>query len=587
MKAVVKEYNQGKWDLSGLAPHHKSPVYERRLKEIEEKFSVFEKNRSLLKNDVGVKDFYDMLHNYEEIIEDISKISHHAHLLFSADTLNAEARSIVARIDNLNARLANKIVFFDLWWKKDIDKKNAQRLLKDAGQLKYYLTRKRELAKYSLTEPEEKIIHIKDATGVGFIRKLYDIYTERFVFQLSIDGKKQSFTKPELTALFQSPDAVKRRGAYRALLTIYGANEDVLGELYRSVVLDWKNEGVDLRGYKSPLSIRNVLNDISDEVVDTLLSVCRQNRVIFQRFFKQKARILDMKKMSRYHIYAPVDTSFREHSFSEGVNLVLNALDAFSPRMAHLAERVLKEKHLDSEVRRGKRGGAFCATVSPSITPFVLVNYTGKRRDVFTLAHELGHAVHSQLAGDKSILIQQATLPLAELASVFSEMILLDELLETASQEEKRGLTAKQLDDLYATIMRQAYFTMFEKDAHQALEKGATMSEISKIYYENLNEQFGSEVTVSEKFKHEWTYIPHFYHTPFYTYAYSFGNLLTISLFKKCKEDGDFVENYLDILSAGGSKKPEALLKNAGIDIKSEDFWQNGFNYIKEISREL
>ncbi|MDH5687868.1 MAG: M3 family metallopeptidase, partial [Candidatus Bathyarchaeota archaeon] len=187
-----------------------------------------------------------------------------------------------------------------------------------------------------------------------------------------------------------------------------------------------------------------------------------------------------------------------------------------------------------------------------------------------------------------SVLVQQAPLPLAELASVFSEMVLLDKLLERVTQEEKRRLIARELDGLYATIVRQAYFTVFEKDAHDLIAKGATISEVSDIYHENLEEQFGGAVKVTEEFKHEWTYIPHFYHTPFYTYAYSFGNLLTVSLYQRYKKEGGrFVGDYINILSAGGSRNPESLLRECGIDIKAEECWQSGFDYIEERTQEL
>jgi len=582
------EYGLGRWDLSSLAPSHESPMFEQRLKEIDEEVSNFEKKRLSLKSDISSKAFYDILHLYEEIAEDASKIGHYAHLLFSSDTSEPKALSLVAGMDDLSAKIANRTMFLELWWKKAIDRKNAERLLENAGHLENYLSRQRKLAKYTLTEPEEKIINIKDTTGTGFIRKLYDQYTERFVFRITFDGKRRQLRKPELTALFHSPDPERRKGAYKSLLRVYSGNEDVLGELYRSVVLDWKNEAIDLRGYGSPISVRNILNDIPDEAVDTLLHVCRKNRDVFQRYFRQKAKMISIKKMSRYHIYAPIDASEVNYPFSDAVKLVLNSLESFSPRIALLARKVLDENHLDSELRRGKKGGAFCATASPRITPFVLVNYTGKQRDVFTLAHELGHAVHSQLASDESILVQQAPLPLAELASVFSEMILLDKLLERVSQQEKRTLIARELDELYATIMRQAYFTIFEKDAHDLFAKGATVSEVSDIYHENLEEQFGRAVKVTEEFRHEWTYIPHFYHTPFYTYAYSFGNLLTVSLYQTYKKEGTkFVGDFISILSAGGSRNPESLLRESGIDIRAEESWQRGFDYIEERTQEL
>ena len=583
----MKEYSLGTWDLSCLAPHHESSAFREKLKEIEEKVDEFEKKKSLLKNDIPSEDFYGIVRLCEELSEEMSKIGHYAHLLFASDTSNPKVRSLLAKVDEFNAKIANKTLFFNLWWKKGIDEQNAQRLLRDAGQLRHYLARQRELARYALSEPEEKIINIKDVTGVGFIRKLYDQYTERFVFQITVDGKKKKFLKPQIVSLFHSPDPNKRRAAYRSLLKVYGANEDVLGEIYRTVVLDWKNEAVDLRGYDSPISVRNVLNDVSDETVETLLNVCRKNRTVFQRYFKAKAKLLGMKKMSRYHIYAPISAEEKEYPFPEAVKLVLNALKGFSPEIAELAEKVLRENHLDSQVRKGKRGGAFCATASPSITPFVLVNYTGKQSDVFTLAHELGHAVHSLLAADKSILVQHAPLPLAELASIFSEMVLTERLYETASREEKVYLIARQLDDMYATIMRQAYFTVFEKDAHKTIAEGATVNEVSDIYYRNLKEQFGTALWLPENFRYEWTYIPHFYHTPFYTYAYSFGNLLTVAVYQKYLKDRTFVNQYIKILSAGGSENPEELLKKADINVKSEQFWQTGFDYIQKRTEEL
>jgi oligoendopeptidase F len=492
-------------------------------------------------------------------------------------------------LNDFSARITNRSLFFDLWWKKSIDEKNAERLLTDAAELGHYLRRSRELAKYTLTEPEEKVINIKDTTGVGFIRNFYDQYTERFEFRLVIDGEKKALTKPELIALFQSPDSEKREGAYRTLFEVYGGNEDILGELYNNVVRDWKNEGVHLRGYDTPIMIRNIANDIPDNVVETLLSVCQRNRHVFQRYFEQKAQLLGMEKMSRYHIYAPMNGQSDETiPFSQAVELVLTSLNAFTPQMSTLAHRVLEENHVDSEVRKGKRSGAFCATASPNITPYILMSYTGRQRSVFTLAHELGHAIHSQLAADKSILVQQAPLPLAELASVFAEMIVTENVFKTASNEEKKRLMVRQLDDMYATIMRQAYFTLFEQKAHEAIPNGATARDLSEIYLQDLKAQFGDSTDVPHEFTYEWTYVPHFYHTPFYTYAYSFGNLLTISLYQEYQLTGEkFISTYLDLLSSGGSQNPERLLKEYGIDIGTATFWQKGFDYIAQRVAEL
>jgi oligoendopeptidase F len=217
-----------------------------------------------------------------------------------------------------------------------------------------------------------------------------------------------------------------------------------------------------------------------------------------------------------------------------------------------------------------------------------LVNFTGKSRDVFTLAHELGHAVHSEAAQDRSILVQDAPLPLAETASTFSELLLYDNISNKISANEKKIMLSEKIDDLYATIMRQSFFTIFEKDAHEQIGQGTTIEEISKTYLKNLKEQFGNSISISDDFDIEWSCIPHFYHTPFYCYAYSFGNLLALSLFQRYKKEGKgFAPDYIEILGAGGSKKPEDLLAEHDLDIRSPKFWQEGFDYIKTQVKEL
>jgi oligoendopeptidase F len=571
------------WDLSQLAPHHDSPAFQETWQALQQGVQHFQARRSLLTDDVSSDSFYHTVHLYEEVVDGMSTLSHYASLLFASDTSDETTRSLVTRVNNYTAKIRNQLLFFTLWWKRGIDEQNARRLVEDAEGLKHYLTRSRRLARYALSEPEEKVINIKDTTGIDFVRNLYDQYTERFRFHATLDGAPKELLKPELTTYFHSPNPANRENAYRALLEVYGRNADILGELYRNVVVEWQNEG-DLRGYESPIAVRNIANDIPDAAVETLLAVCRKNKHVFQRYFEEKGALLGLKQMTRYHLYAPIDVLDEKRiAFDEAVKLVLRSLEGFSPKMAKLALNVLTENHVDAGVRKGKRSGAFCATASPRVTPYVLLNYTGRRRDVFTLAHELGHAVHSQLAADKSILVQHAPLPLAELASVFSEMIVLERTYETSAEQERKRLRIHELDDYYATILRQAYFTIFELDAHEAVSNGAPVSEISRVYSATLQEQFGGAVAVPEEFRFEWTYIPHFYHTPFYTYAYSFGNLLTVALYNQYKERGDaFIADYLDILASGGSKNPAGLLKAKGIDIQNEAFWQGGFDYIAD-----
>jgi oligoendopeptidase F len=344
-----------------------------------------------------------------------------------------------------------------------------------------------------------------------------------------------------------------------------------------------------MRHFSSPLAVRNLSNDIPDDVVDTLLGVCQDNISVFQRFFHLKARWLQLEQLRRYDIYAPVIKTEKKYGFSAAADMVFEAFQRFEPRIANLAQRVLDQNHLDSEVRRGKMSGAFCATVAPEITPWVLVNYQEKPDDVATLAHELGHAIHSQLAADHTLFTFHSSLPLAETASTFGEMLLVDHLLVTESDASVRQtMHFRQVDDAYATVMRQAYFAIFERQAHELVQQGATVDELSNVYLENLHNQFGDAVDVSDEFRWEWVSIPHIYQTPFYVYAYTFGQLLVLSLYQQYKVEGDtFKPRYLSLLSAGGSKSPEKILSDAGIDMHKGSFWQGGMDVIRGLVEQL
>jgi len=581
----MTEYQLSRWNLSELAKDPKSPEFQKQIKELEKQAEKFEKIKSALDSKIPSKKFLNILHQVEEISEKMSKIGGYASLSYSSDTQSDEATSLMTRMSKLGSEISNKILFFDLWWKIQVDEKNAKRLMKDAGELTEYLSHKRLFAKYALSEPEERIINTLDVTGISALVKLYDKITNAFEYKMKIGGKTKTMTREEITNYVRSTNPKIRETAYKTILTKYSENKGVVGEIYQNIVLNWKDEGIEIRGYKSPISMRNIGNDVDDKTIESLLSVCKNNASVFQKFFVQKAKMLNMKKLRRYDLYAPAAANIKEknYSYNKSVKLVLESLGKFSNTLEEYAKKVFNENHIDSEVRQGKRDGAFCSTLTPKITPYVLVNFTGKSRDVFTLAHELGHAVHSQAAQDRSILVQDAPLPLAETASTFSELLLYDNLSEKISDDEKKIMLSEKIDDLYATILRQSFFTIFEVDAHKQIGDGTTVDEISETYLQNLKTQFGNSVGLSEDFAIEWSCIPHFYHTPFYCYAYSFGNLLALSLFQRYKKEGkDFVPSYIDILAAGGSKKPEKLLAEHGFDIRSPKFWQEGFDYVKD-----
>ena len=581
----MSQYSLGRWNLSELTQDPKSPEFQKQIKNLEKQAKKFEQIKSKLDPAMTSRQFTGILKRIESIAEDMSKIGGYASLLYSSDTQSDDATSLMTRMSKLGSEISNKILFFDLWWKTQIDEKNARRLMANTGELAEYLSHKRLFAKYALSEPEERIINTLDVTGVSALVKLYDKITNAFEYKMKIGKKLKVMTREELTNYVRSTNPKIRETAYKTILTKYSQNKGVVGEIYQNIVLNWRNEGIEIRGYKSPISMRNIGNDVDDKTIDSLLLMCKKNSHVFQKFFLQKAKMLKMKKLRRYDLYAPAAANIKERSYSynKSVKLVFESFGAFSDVLEDYARKVFKEDHIDSAIRPGKRDGAFCSTLTPKITPFVLVNFTGKSRDLFTLAHELGHAVHSQTAQNRSILVQDAPLPLAETASTFSELLLYDNLSDKISDNEKKIMLSEKIDDLYATILRQSFFTIFEVDAHKQIGNGTTIDELSKTYMKNLEMQFGDSVSLSEDFGVEWSCIPHFYHTPFYCYAYSFGNLLALSLFQRYKKEGkDFVPAYISILAAGGSKKPEKLLSEYGFDIRSPKFWQEGFDYVQD-----
>ena len=593
-----KTRNIGPWDLSDLVRDPRSEEFEEFVKSIEQKVSIIENRRNYLSNDLKESDFQSIFYSIEDVSEKVSIVDGYAHLKYSADTSSNDAASLLTRMDLMAAEIGNRLLFFDLWFRKELDEDNAKRLIESMPIVyREYLKHKRLLAKYVLTEPEEKIISTLEVTGTNALVKIYDRMVNGFEYLMVIKKARKTIKKTfsnreKLLSYIRSTKAEERKSAYQSLLQVYKKNSGILGEIYQNLVLQWRDENMNMRGYESPISVRNASNNLDDSTVRALLNVCKKNSDIFQDYFLEKAKMLGHRKLRRYDLYAPLslrNSDQKKFTFSEAVNTVLDTFEGFNAEFREYSERVFNEHHVDSEIRKDKQGGAFCSTVSPKRTPYVLLNFDGKSRDVSTMAHELGHAIHSIAASDKPITVAHAPLPLAETASVFAEMLLNDKLFSSVGFREQKILLAEHIDDMYATIMRQAYFTLFEIDAHRIIaNENATTDKISELYLSNLSQQFGDSVNVSSDFQWEWTYIPHFFHSPFYCYAYSFGNLLVLSLYQQFKNEGrSFIPKYLNILSSGGSRKPEELLKDSGMDISRDEFWQQGFNLLEDTIKEL
>ncbi|MBS3167514.1 M3 family oligoendopeptidase [Candidatus Woesearchaeota archaeon] len=577
------------WDKSDCLPKLDSKEYKQFLDDLEKNVKLIESYKSKLKPDFKIEDFNKIIKVNEQITMLLSRIGDYGYLWFSEDTSNQEAKSYRSKVEKLSVDVNNRIMFFSLWFKQ-LDDKNANRLISGVDKEYHYLFEKiREMKKYTLSEAEEKILNIKDVTGSQALIKIYDTITNAFNYELEVDGKKMFLTRGEITKYVKDERADVRRDAYLAVQKVYAQHDDVLNEIYRNLILDWRNEGVEVRGYKEPISIRNLGNGVSDEAIDALINVCRKNKKVFQDYFKLKSKLCNIKKLRRWDLYAPYGKKEKEYTYEESLKIVFEAYQDYSPKILELAKKIVESDHVDYEIRKNKMTGAYCMDIGPGIVPYVLLNHTGELRSVFTIAHEFGHGVHDLLSGQHSPLTCHPPLVLAETASVFGEMLLFEKLMkEVKDNEMKKSLLVNKLDDTYATIGRQIYFIIFEKQAHEMIKNGAGLHELQNAYLDNLKEQFGDSMDIDEGFKNEWIGIPHIYHSPFYCYSYAFGNLLVLALYEKYKEEGEsFIPKYLKILEYGGSEKPSKILKEVGIDVEDEKFWQKGFDLVNEMVQDL
>ena len=582
------------WNLDDIVKLEDFDALYRQTEELIEEYDVI---FDPLSPDMSVDDFVKYTQHHELSAENLHKLGARPALMESADQKDSLALKLKNRVKDLEIKFSEKVQPVSLWLKgkqvggKEIlDDANAKRLFASTPDLEYVYSYSRQMGKYSLDEKSENIMTAKDANGVSVIVDMRDMIETEFEYDFNPEGGERKLIKnnAEISSYAYSPNPAERKAAFEARFEQYQKNIDKFFVAYQAIVKDWNYEA-KARGFDSPISMRNVANHVEDNAISTLVDVCSKNVGIFQNYFKFKANELGVGKLTRFDLYAPLGESTEEYDYDSAIKLVDDSFRSFSSTFADNAKKIINENHIDSHPTDTKRGGAFCMTVTPKITPYVLLNYTGKMRDVSTLAHELGHGVHSLYANKHGISAQHATLPLAETASTLGEMILFEKILaNTDDNETKKQLLSDKLADSYATVCRQNFIVKFEMAAHEAIQKGIEESELSQMWLDNLKEQFGDSVEVDDMFRYEWAYIPHIIHTPFYCYAYNFGELLSMALYAKYKQEGEsFVPKIEKILASGGSEHPSKVLEEVGIDMSSPEFWQGSFELIKAWQNEL
>jgi oligoendopeptidase F len=514
----------------------------------------------------------------------------YAQLLFSADTEKEEHKELLQKTREFLSGLRNEILFFELEI-ISIPDEQFEKLLADPAlsNYKHYLNHVRIFKPHILSEKEEQCLNLKDLTGKHAFSQLFEEVTASFQYRLNLDGEERDYTGEELLAMLHRPEADIREKAFSTFLDRHGENALVLSSVFNNIFLDHSQE-CGLRCYEDPMTATHLVNELSHETIEQMMQVTEMNYSLAQDYFKLKAKLLKMAKLRNCDVYAPVGEASLTISFDEARDKVLAAYGDFSPQIEGLARGFFEESRIDSAIRKGKTGGAFCSGMTPEIPSYVLLNYTGNLRDVATLAHELGHGVHFTLSKKQTLVNYDAVLPMAETASVFGEMLLTRLLLdENKDPKVRTSILCAKIEDIIATTFRQNVLTRFEIKAHQKRkEKLLASQELCDLWWEENAKLFGDAVEMIPPYKWGWSYISHFIHARFYCYSYVFGELLVLSLFQQYREEGEaFVPRYIDLLSSGGSDSPPNLLLKMGIDVNDPGFWQKGYDLVKELITEL
>ena len=517
-----------------------------------------------------------------ELADAIGRAGNYAALRFSVDTADPVNGALMAKVQERGTAIETQLLFFDLEWAK-VDDATADQLLLTDGleQARHHLRAIRRYRPHLLSEPEERILTEKSQAGDAAWSRLFSELTSALEVELP-DG---TVALDVALSRLSSSDREVRRTAQEAVTVALEPGLRTRGYIFNTLLLD-KSVDDRLRGYGSWLSSRNLSNEASDASVQALVEAVKGSYELPQRWYRLKAKLLGLDKLADYDRSASVAETDEEFGWDEARDIVLGSFDAFSPVLGNTARRFFDEQWIDAPVRPAKRGGAFCAYTVPSVHPYVLLNYTSKRRDVLTLAHELGHGLHAALAQGRGPFEQHTPLTLAETASVFGETLVFRQLLDAATDPASRlSLLAENIEGSIATVFRQTAMNQFEERSHVARrgEGELSLERIGDIWAETQHELLGDAVEVTENYRSWWSYVPHFISTPGYVYAYAYGQLLALSVYGQYLERGEeFVPAYVDLLSAGGSKAPEELAAMAGLDLADPGFWQSGIALVRD-----
>jgi oligoendopeptidase F len=547
------------------------------------------------------------------IQELVGRAGTYAGLCFSVDTADPAAGALMQEVQERGTEIETTLLFFELEW-AGLPEERVEELLADErlAFCGHYLRNARRYREHLLSEPEEKILAEKSVTGASAWSRLFDELTSAIEVRLPSlangavsgqgsegdeetqavgeGGSRPGVGRAETVALDVAlsrmvlPDRELRRSTAQAVTEALAPGLRTRAFLFNTLLAD-KATDDRLRRYQSWLAARNLSNEASDESVAALIEAVRTRYELPRRWYRLKARLLGVERLADYDRMAAVTEDEVTYSYGRAREIVLECYSSFSPKLGAVAKRFFDERYIDAPVRPAKRGGAFCASAVPSVHPYVMLNYTSRRRDVLTLAHELGHGVHFALAAEQGAFHQGTPLTLAETASVFGETIVFGRLLEEDSSPSSRlALLAENIEGALATVFRQVAMNRFEDLVHTARREQGELSveRFGELWVESQAEMFGDSVEITEGYRSWWSYIPHFIGSPGYVYAYAYGQLLALSVYQRYEQLGEeLVPRYLELLAAGGSRSPEELGRIVGIDLADPGFWDAGLDLVE------
>ncbi len=575
------ELEQAAWDLEPLLDGEGEAGVERRMQDALTSAQGFAERYAGKLGELDGTGLAQAMHELAEIYELVGRAGTYAGLRFSTDTANPANGALLQLVQERETAIETTLLFFELEWAA-LPQERAEELLAGAELdfCRHHLRNVRRYREHLLTEPEEKILTEKSLTGASAWARLFEELTSAIEVELDDERVALDVALSRLAL----PDREVRRTAAEAVTAALAPGLRTRGYVLNTLLAD-KSVDDRLRRYPNWLAARNLANEASDESVAALIEAVRGRYELARRWYRLKAGLLGIDRLADYDRMAAVTQDEVSFTYAQARELVLDCYSSFSPELGQLAGRFFAERWIDAPVRPAKRGGAFCASAVPSAHPYVLLNYTARRRDVLTLAHELGHGVHFALAARQGIFHQGTPLTLAETASVFGETVVFGRLLaQDTTPQSRLALLAEHLEDIIATVFRQVAMNRFEELVHTGRREQGELSveRIGELWTQSQAELLGDSVEITDGYRSWWSYIPHFINTPGYVYAYAYGQLLALSVYERYEQRGaDFVAQYLELLAAGGSRSPEELGKIVDVDLTDPGFWDAGLDLVE------